>query len=194
MSLGRAEGGTGSALSAHAHNRREPTPTGGTMRSSHRILILAPALAIAVGCNNDKPADPALNNDLSLAAQANPNARLDSISAAERTNATVTPANNMRASAAPATSAPARRTTTAARRSTSSSTGSSTRSAPAPEPRVVTKKNTKRDAAIGAAAGAIVGAAASKDKVKGGIIGAAAGGILGGVIGNNVDIQKKRVP
>jgi len=164
------------------------------MRSSLRILILAPALAIAVGCNKDKPADPALNNDLSLAAQANPNARLDSISAAERTNATVTPASNLRSSAAPAASAPARRTTTAARRSTSSSSGSSTRSAPAPEPRVVTKKNTKRDAAIGAAAGAIIGAAASKDKVKGGIIGAAAGGVLGGVIGNNVDIEKKRVP
>ena len=54
------------------------------MRSLLRTLILAPALAIAAGCNNDKPADPALNNDLSLAAQANPNARLDSISAAER--------------------------------------------------------------------------------------------------------------
>ena len=166
------------------------------MRSILKTLILAPALAIAAGCNNDKPADPALNNDLSLAAQANPNARLDSISAAERMNATVTPASNLRSSPAPVASAPARRTTSSTtRRSSSSGSGaSSSGSAPAAEPRVVTQKNTKRDAAIGAAAGAIVGAAASKDKLKGGIIGAAAGGILGGVIGNNVDIQKKRVP
>jgi cobalamin biosynthesis Mg chelatase CobN len=166
------------------------------MRAFLRTLILAPALAVAAGCNDDKPADPALNNDLSLAAQANPNARLDSISAAERTNPTVTPANNMRATSAPAAAAPARRTTT--RRSASSSSGSSTASSSgsttASEPRVITKKNTKRDAAIGAAAGAIIGASVSKDKVKGGLIGAAAGGVLGGVIGNNVDVEKKRVP
>lgn len=164
------------------------------MRSNMKTLILAPAFAIAAGCSNDKPADPALNNDLSLAAQANPNARLDSISAAERTNAATAPAaNNLRTGS----TAPARRTTTSStRRSTTSgsSTSGSRGSTVASEPRVVTKKNTKRDAAIGAAAGAIVGAAASKDKVKGGIIGAAAGGILGGVIGNNVDIEKKRVP
>jgi cobalamin biosynthesis Mg chelatase CobN len=164
------------------------------MRSILKSLILTPALAIAVGCNNDKPADPALNNDLSLASQANPNARMDSISAAERANATAAPqANNLRSSAAPAP-APARRTTTSSSTRRASSSGSSSGSTVAREPQVVTKKNTKRDAAIGAAAGAIVGAAASKDKVKGGLIGAAAGGILGGVIGNNVDIQKKRVP
>jgi len=166
------------------------------MRSILKTLILAPALVIAAGCKNDKPADPALNNDLSLAAQANPNARLDSISAAERMNAAApAPTSNLRSSPAPVASAPARRSSSSSstRRSTSSS-GSSSGSTVASEPRVVTKKNTKRDAAIGAAAGAIVGAAASKDKVKGGIIGAAAGGILGGVIGNNVDIQKKRAP
>ena len=39
------------------------------MRCILKSVILAPALAIAVGCNNDKPADPALNNDLSLASQ-----------------------------------------------------------------------------------------------------------------------------
>jgi hypothetical protein len=177
-------------------HRREPTTPGGTMRSTFKTIILAPALAIAAACSNDKPADPALNNDLSLAAQANPNARLDSISAAERMNGAATPeANNLRASNSPAAAAPAptRRTTASAparRRSTSSSSGT----APAPEPRVITKKNTKRDAAIGAAAGAVIGAATSKDKLKGGVIGAAAGGILGGVIGNNVDIQKQRVP
>ena len=163
------------------------------MRSTLKSLLLAPALAIAVACNNDKPADPALNNDLSLASQANPNARLDSISAAERTNA-AGQANNLRASSAPVAPAPARRTTSSTSTRRASSSGSSSGTTVAREPQVVTKKNTKRDAAIGAAAGAIVGAAASKDKVKGGIIGAAAGGILGGVIGNNVDIQKKRVP
>ena len=177
------------------------------MRTTLTTLLLAPAIAIAMGCSNDKPADPALNNDLSLAAQANPNARLDSITAAERMNAGTAPqANNLRSESAPvAAPAPTRRTTTAStparRRSTTSSSGSGASSGSsgssgtvAAEPRVVTKKNTKRDAAIGAAAGAVIGAAASKNKVKGGIIGAAAGGILGGVIGNNVDIEKKKVP
>jgi cobalamin biosynthesis Mg chelatase CobN len=168
------------------------------MRTTVKSLIIAPALAFAVACN-DKPADPTLNNDLSLAAQANPNARLDSITAAERMNAATSPeANNLRAGTAPVASAPVRRTTTTStatrRRSTASSSGTSSGTTTAPEPRVVTKKNTKRDAAIGAAAGAVIGAAASKNKVKGGLIGAAAGGILGGVIGNNVDIEKKRVP
>jgi YMGG-like Gly-zipper len=182
-------------ISARADN------SGGSMRTTLKTLILAPALAIAAACN-DKPADPTLNNDLSLAAQANPNARLDSITAAERMNGATSPdANSLRAGAAPAAAAaPAatRRTTTASaparRRSTASSSGASSSTTPAAEPRVITKKNTKRDAAIGAAAGAVIGAAASKDKVKGGLIGAAAGGIIGGVIGNNVDIEKKRVP
>jgi hypothetical protein len=180
-------------ISARADN------SGGTMRTTLKTLILAPALAIAAACN-DKPADPTLNNDLSLAAQANPNARLDSITAAERMNSATSPeANNLRSeSAAPVASAPARRTTTtsapARRRSTASSSGTTSSTTTAAEPRVITKKNTKRDAAIGAAAGAVIGAAASKNKVKGGLIGAAAGGIIGGVIGNNVDIEKKRVP
>ncbi len=172
------------------------------MRTIFKTLFLAPALAVAVACNDDKAADPALNNDLSLAAQANPNARLDSISAAERMNAASPEANSLRAGTTPAAApAPARRTTTAStparRRSTASSSGTSSTgsgTATASEGRVVVKKNTKRDAAIGAAAGAVIGAAASKDKVKGGLIGAAAGGILGGVIGNNVDVEKKRVP
>jgi hypothetical protein len=169
------------------------------MRSTLKTLLLAPALLIAVACNDDKAADPTLNNDLSLAAQANPNARLDSITAAERMNAAAAPqANTLRSESAPAASAPTRRTTTASaparRRTTSSTSGTSSGTATASEGRVVVKKNTKRDAAIGAAAGAVIGAATSKDKVKGGLIGAAAGGIIGGVIGNNVDIQKTRVP
>ena len=171
------------------------------MRSIIKRLLIAPALVLGVACSKDQPVDPALNNDLSLAAQVNPNARLDSISAAERMNAAAVPAGANGLRAAEPAPAPARRTTAstpARRRSTSSgssaSSSSSSGTTVAAEPRVVVKKNTKRDAAIGAAAGAIIGATTSKDKVKGGIIGAAAGGILGGVIGNNVDIQKKKVP
>src|SRR5215217_5474185 len=128
MSKARAEDGTGSALRAHDDYRREPATSGGTMRSIMKTLILAPALVIAAGCNNDKPADPALNNDLSLAAQANPNARLDSITAAERMNAAAAPqANNLRTGTAPVASAPARRTTTptSTRRRSTASSGSS---------------------------------------------------------------------
>ena len=169
------------------------------MRSIIKRLLIAPALVLGVACSKDQPVDPALNNDLSLAAQVNPNARLDSISAAERMNAAAVPAGANGLRAAEPAPAPARRTTASTptrRRSTSSgsSASSSSGTTVAAEPRVVVKKNTKRDAAIGAAAGAIIGATTSKDKVKGGIIGAAAGGILGGVIGNNVDIQKKKVP
>ena len=146
------------------------------MRTSFKTILLAPALAMAAACSNDKPADPALNNDLSLAAQANQNARMDSISAAERTNAAAAPANVMRSGSSPsATTTRRTSSSTSTRRSTSSGTASGTSSsgtATASEPRVVTKKNTKRDAAIGAAAG----------------------GILGGVIGNNVDVQKEKAP
>ena len=163
------------------------------MRSILKAIIVAPALLLSAACSKDKAADPALNNDLSLAAQANPNARQDSISAAERMNGAN--ANALRANPAPA-AAPVHRTNTstpARHASTGGSTASSGSSAGS-EPATVTQKNTKRDAAIGAAAGAIIGATTSRDKVKGGIIGAAAGGILGGVIGNNVDIQKKKAP
>ena len=161
------------------------------MRSTFKTLLLVPALVLAAACSKDKPVDSSLSNDLSLAGQVNPTARLDSISAAER-------ANSLRA-ATPVASAPvasAPRRTSTARRSTSS-TGrrtTSSGSGTVAEQRTVTVKNTKRDAAIGAAAGAVIGATTSRDKVKGGLIGAAVGGILGGVIGNNVDVQKKKVP
>ncbi|MDB4880390.1 MAG: hypothetical protein JWL60_1836, partial [Gemmatimonadetes bacterium] len=56
------------------------------MRFSYRMLVIAPAIVFATACGNDKPADPALSNDLSLAAQAANQPRLDSISAAERMN------------------------------------------------------------------------------------------------------------
>src|SRR5215207_11758894 len=94
--------------------RREPTTSGGSMRSTLKTLILAPALLLAAACSKDNAADPSLNNDLSLAAQANPNMRLDSITAAERMNSAE--ANSLRAGSAPAAvaPAPARRTTASA--------------------------------------------------------------------------------
>lgn len=168
---------------------------GGPMRTSIKTILLAPALVLAAACSKDKPVDASLSNDLTLAAQARQTATMDSISAAERTNAAA--AANATALRQPVASAPRRTTATTTRRRSTSSSGStssgSTRSAPA-EQRTVTVKNTKRDAAIGAAAGAIIGATTSRDKVKGGLIGAAAGGILGAVIGNNVDVKKKPVP
>jgi outer membrane lipoprotein SlyB len=167
------------------------------MRTSIKTIVLAPALVLAAACSKDKPADPSLNADLGLAAQAN-TARMDSISAAERTAAAAAAAPAPVAAApAKATTTP-RRTTTTHRASSGStsgtrSAGTSTATAPA-EPRTETVKNTKRDAVIGGAAGAILGAATSRDKVKGAVIGGAAGAILGGVIGNNVDVKKKPVP
>jgi outer membrane lipoprotein SlyB len=160
------------------------------MRSTIKTFLLVPALVLAAACNKDKPVDSSLNNDLSLAGQVNPTARLDSISAAER-------ANSLRATApaAPAPVASATHRTSTAHRSTSSSgRRTSSSGGTVTEQRTVTQKNTKRDAAIGAAAGAVLGATTSHDKVKGGLIGAAVGGILGGVIGNNVDVKKKKVP
>jgi hypothetical protein len=172
------------------------------MRTAIKTIFLAPALVLAAACSKDKPADPSLNADLGLAAQAN-SARLDSISAAERT-AAATAAAPAPVAAKPAptrtTSSAPRRSSSSTRRSTASSgssssgsTSGSTASAPAPQ-RTETVKNTKRDAAIGGAAGAIIGAATSRNKVKGAVIGGAAGAILGGVIGNNVDVKKKPVP
>lgn len=165
------------------------------MRSALKTILLAPALVLAVACSKDKAADPTLNADLGLAAQAN-SARLDSISAAERTAAaTAAPAMTRSAPARTSSSSTARRSSSATRSSSSggSSSGSTTGSAPAPQ-RTETVKNTKRDAIIGGVAGAAIGAATSRDKVRGAVIGGAAGAILGGVIGNNVDVKKKPVP
>lgn len=159
------------------------------MRPTIKVLFLAPAIMLAAACSKDKPADPSLSNDLSLAAQARSQTTLDSISSVERTNAAAAAAART-AAVAPAPAARRTSTAPARRRTTSSSSGTYS---PAPEQREVTVKNTKRDAAIGAAAGAIIGGASTRS-VKGGVIGAAAGAILGGVIGNNVDIQKKKVP
>jgi len=149
---------------------------------------------LGAACSKDKPADPSLNTDLGLAAQAG--TPLDSVTAAEQMKGTAAgrTAPGMRAGTSTA-AAPARRSTTTHRSTSGSSSNSGTSSsATASEPRTVTTKNTKRDAAIGAGAGAIIGAVTSRDKLKGAVIGGAAGAILGGVIGNNVDVQKKKVP
>lgn len=151
------------------------------MRHIARFSII-PIFAFAiVACKGSDKADDALNNDLSLAAQARPVNGLDTISAAER-------------AAQAQAAAPARTTTTVHHvvHHTYSSSGASSSSARSNQPIDHVEKHPGRDAAIGAGAGAILGATTSKDKVKGGIIGAAAGGILGAVIGNNVD--KKKVP
>jgi hypothetical protein len=176
-------------------------PSGGYMRTSFKTIFLAPALVLAVACNKDKPADPSLNADLGLAAQAN-TARMDSISAAERTAAAAAAAPVAAAPAPARTTSSAPRRTTTRRTTSSGSSSSGTRSSGTTSsgttttsaPRTETVKNTKRDAAIGGAAGAIIGAATSRDKLKGAVIGGAAGAILGGVIGNNVDVKKKPVP
>ena len=171
-------------------------------RMMSALAVAAVVTGAACSRTNGKPADSALNTDLSLAAQQKGYTPLDTVSAAERARA------NALAAAPGAVVAPVAGTTNRATRHTastvrhsnggSSSAGSSSNgtygSAPAPvyNPPTHVVKHTQRDAAIGAAAGAVIGATTSGNKVKGGIIGAAVGGILGGVIGNNVD--KKRVP
>src|SRR4051812_29666784 len=148
---------------------------------SRKILAFAVVATTMLGAcsrSNNRPADSALNTDLSLAAQQRGYTPLDSISAAERANALTTPA-------APVTrtsSGDVARTTTTHRSSSSSSSGThqssgssgsssgTVASAPAPS-RTVTVKHPQRDAAIGAAAGAVIGATTSRNKVKGGIIG-----------------------
>ena len=152
-----------------------------------RTVLIVPTAIAALACGKgDKPADQALNNDLSLASQSQASARLDSISAAERT-AAMAPAKP-----APETVYKTRTRYVEPTHHTSSASRAASTPAPAPEPTYHTEKNTNRDAAIGGGAGAILGAVTSKNKVKGAVLGGAAGALLGGVLGNNVD--KKKVP
>lgn len=162
------------------------------MKAGLRMLIIAPVVALSAACSKDKPADPSLNTDLGLAAQAS--TPLDSVTAAERTQGAA-PTNVMRSGATASTTT--RRSSSTTTRSSGTSTASSSTSGtskPASAPTTTVEKHTKRDAAIGAAAGAIIGATTSKDKVKGAVIGGAAGAILGGVIGNNVDKKTTTKP
>jgi outer membrane lipoprotein SlyB len=162
------------------------------------MLIIAPVVALSAACSKEKPADPSLNTDLGLAAQAS--TPLDSVTAAEQTQG-ATPTNVMRsgttASAPKSTSTTTRKSSSTTTKSSGTSTASSSTSGTsktASTPTTTVEKHTKRDAAIGAAAGAIIGATTSKDKVKGAVIGGAAGAILGGVIGNNVDKKTTTKP
>jgi outer membrane lipoprotein SlyB len=164
--------------------------------SFSKIVVLAPALILAVACgrrDDRASADSALNRDLNLANQVGP--YQDTLSSVENGFAAgaIAPAPRSTARSTTRSSSAAPRTT--ARRSTSSgrvvtSSGGEVSSRPAE----VTVKHTKRDAAIGAAAGAVIGATTSRDKLKGAVIGGVVGGVLGGVIGNNVDKTKKKPP
>ncbi len=161
------------------------------MRTIIKTFIFAPAIVFAAACSKDKAPDPALANDLTLAAQARQAVTLDSISAVERANAQRAAAPTGRVSTHAATTSNHAATTSSQHRA--SSGGTANTDGGATTEHTVTEKNTNRDAAIGAAAGAIIGGA-STHSVKGGVIGAAAGAILGGVVGNNVDIHKKKIP
>lgn len=162
-----------------------------------KYLISVPAIFLAVACKGNDAngkVDDALNNDLSLAAQARPYQSLDSISGVERgyTNQTGVAGAPVRATTrSRTTSAPVRRTSSTTRRASSTSSGSGGTYYPAPAPATREVKHTQRDAAIGAAAGAVIGATTSRNKVKGAIIGGTAGAILGAVIGNNVDKTRR---
>jgi outer membrane lipoprotein SlyB len=163
---------------------------------SLKMLILAPAIMLSAACSKDKPADPSLNSDLGLAAQAN--TPLDSVTAAEQSKG-ATGTSAMR-SGTPAAAAPKATSSSTTHKASSTASHSSTSTASsgtttkASTPVTTVQKNTKRDAAIGAGAGAVIGAVTSKNKVKGAVIGGAAGAILGGVIGNNVDVKKTTKP
>ena len=161
------------------------------MRPIIKSFIVAPAIVFAAACSKDKAPDPALANDLTLAAQARQAVTLDSISAVERANAERAAAPTGRVSTHAATTSS--HATTTSNRHRTSNDGTVNNGGAGTTEHTVTEKNTNRDAAIGAAAGAIIGGA-STHSVKGGVIGAAAGAILGGVVGNNVDIHKKKVP
>src|SRR5690349_21840449 len=137
------------------------------MKAGLRMLIIAPLVALSAACSKDKPADPSLNTDLGLAAQAG--TPLDSVTAAEQSKSAAG-TNVMRsgttASAPKATSTTRKSSSTASKPSSSGSSSSSTSGTTAAKaPTTTVEKHTKRDAAIGAGAGAIIGAATSKDKV-----------------------------
>jgi hypothetical protein len=182
------------------------------------VMVIGLAMTGLAACDrgpsaNGLASDTSLSRDLSLANQAQPFQRLDSLSAFETApmaGETAAPAfvpapvpratarsesSSRRASA----SSPTRRSTTprsTRRRTSTASTGDvdvgsrGRRS----EGRVIVERNTRRDAAIGAAAGAVIGAATSKNKVKGAVIGGVAGGVLGGIIGHTIDVKRRRVP
>lgn len=178
-------------------------------------MILAPAIALLAACSGQKAndrLDDALQNDLSLASQAQAYRQQQFVSPQElgaqqypygqpgmypNGYAPMPVAAGYAAgpyyAPAPAPQ-PVRERVVYRSRSSGSSRGSSSGGVVYREPATRIKKNTKRDAAIGAAAGAAIGVATSarKDRLKGGLLGAVVGAAAGAVIGNNVD--KHRVP
>ena len=183
-------------------------------------MILAPSIALLAACGGGKAdtLDAGLQNDLSLASQAQAYRQQQFVSPQELAGQypygqpgmypngyAPMPVNAGYAAGpysapAPYAVAPAPqpvrervvyRTRTA---SSGSSRGSSSGSGGVyRQPTTTVKKNTKRDAVIGAAAGAAIGVATSarKDRLKGGLIGAVVGAAAGAVIGNNVDKSRR---
>jgi hypothetical protein len=184
-------------------------------------LGLAPAVALLAACGGGKSdgLDPALQNDLSLASQAQAYRQQQFVSPQElgaqqypygqpgmypngyapmpvpagyAAGPYYAPAPYPAPAPAPVRERVVYRTRSSGSSSRGSSSGGGGYVYRAPQPTV--KKNTKRDAAIGAAAGAAIGVATSarKDRLKGGLLGAVIGAAAGAVVGNNVD--KQRVP
>ncbi|MBV9880988.1 MAG: glycine zipper 2TM domain-containing protein [Gemmatirosa sp.] len=186
-------------------------------------LILAPAIALLAACGGQKAEpklDDALQNDLSLASQAQAYRQQQIVSPQELgaqpygqpgmyPNGYVPQplpvgyAPGPYYAPAPVAAAPqtVERTRVVYRdrpsggsRGSASGSGNGGSGVVYRAPAQTVKKNTKRDAAIGAVAGAAIGVATSarKDRLKGGLLGAVAGSVLGAVVGNNVD--KQHVP
>jgi hypothetical protein len=115
------------------------------MRAGIKVLIIAPVFALAAACSKEKPADPSLNADLGLAAQAG--TPLDSVTAAEQTKGAAG-TNVMRsgttASAPKSTSTTTRKSSSTATKSSGTSTASSTTSgtAAAKAPTTTVEKHT----------------------------------------------------
>ena len=161
-------------------------------------FALVPAFALLAACGRDdrSPAvDDALQNDLALAAAAQPYQAQQFVSPLEQGYAGAYAPQYAPAGYAPAPqpyytpAAPARRAPASRPRATSTASSGTVYRAPAPAPVI---KNTKRDAVIGSVAGAAIGVATSskKDRLKGGLLGAVAGAAIGAVVGNNVDVQR----
>ena len=195
-------------------------------RSTSTKLIAGAALALAAACGrgDDARMNDALQNDLSLANQAQQYPRQGFVSPQELGPGgqpygynpyAPQPAqagyyNGQYMAPAPAPQPQVvervvyrdRPVSSSSRRSSGSSAGrrsgtyGSAGTVVRSEPRTTIKKNTKRDAAIGAVAGAAIGVATSarKDRLKGGLIGAVVGATAGAIIGNNVDKQRVPVP
>ena len=178
-----------------------------------KTMMFVPAIALLAACGRSEAprVDDALQNDLSLASQAQAYRQQQFVSPAELgmqpypygqpgmypgyapMPVQAGYANGPYYGAAPAPQ-PVRERVVYRTRSSGSSRGSSGGVYTSSQPATRIKKNTKRDAAIGAVAGAAIGVATSarKDRLKGGLIGAVVGATAGAIIGNNVD--KQRVP